>query len=262
MLLLQSRLLIQWWVRSRDLSCHCWKKALMDQVFPLEPGVVLVDFTDDILPLLRDYNPLTDPESWITPFYQDRPQAIPDPTFLHSESMSWVQSQAEASRVHFYSAREEQDEQQPKQPPLITASKKPPPAKKITNQVLMEQLTLLGDQLKALSLRQDEVEKNVKSAGSAEDVSAQVSGKQPLPRLSDALLGGGSQGVPGGVHPAKKAVLSGPPPKVHERLQFLWTISTRRNLLHLLPEILLQLLFSRVLPLRLWLHTLPIRQTR
>ncbi len=178
-------------------------------------GVVVVDFTDDILPLLREYDPRVDPDSWITPFFQDKPQALPDPSFLFSESMGWVESQAEESRVHFYSAREEQDAAQPKQPVLISANKKPPPVKRITNQSLMEQLTLLGDQLKALSTRQDEVEKNVKSAGSAEVVSEQVPGKQPPPRLSDALLGDGSQGVHGGLHPAKKAaMLSGPPPKV------------------------------------------------
>ena len=51
--------------------------------------------------------------------------------------------------------------------------------------------------------------------GSAEGASAQVSGKQPLVRLSDALPGVGSQVAPAGIHPAKKAaLLSGPPPKV------------------------------------------------
>jgi len=70
-------------------------------------GVVVLDFSDDILNYLREYDPNVDVDTWITPFYQDRPQSLPDPTVLLRESMQWVQSQAESSRVHFYSAQED-----------------------------------------------------------------------------------------------------------------------------------------------------------
>ena len=148
-----------------------------------------------------------DVDTWITPFYQDKPQSLPDPTVLLRECMQWVQSQADSSRVHFYSARRPG---RTKGETFVRSSQC-----QVTNQTLMEHLALLGDQMKALAARQDEVEKNMTSAGSAEVVSAQVSGKQPLVRLSDALPNGGYQGAPGGIHPVKKAaMLSGPPPKV------------------------------------------------
>ena len=178
-------------------------------------GVVVLDFSDDILNYLREYDPNVDVDTWITPFYQDRPQSLPDPTVLLRESMQWVQSQAESSRVHFYSAQEDLSGPKAKAVFASPSAKKAAAPKRITNQTLMEHLSLLGDQMKALAARQDEIEKSMNAPGFAEGASAPVSGKQPLVRLSDALPGVGSQVSPGGIHPAKKAaLLSGPPPKV------------------------------------------------
>lgn len=175
-------------------------------------GVVVLDFADDILPFLREYDPS---KAWITPFNSSKPTALPDPGALHELSLKWIASQSESSRVHFYSAQEDLEDPKAKSPVLLASTKKSVPPKRVTNTAIMDQLAMIGEQMKLLASRQDMVEQSMRSGGAAGDVQEKAFGKPPQVRLSDALVGKATEdGVPT-MHPAKKAaMLSGPPPKV------------------------------------------------
>ena len=178
-------------------------------------GVIILDFSEDILPFLREYDPTRDTESWITPFSHEKPTALPEPGSLHEQSVTWIQAQADSSRVHFYSAQEDLEEPKAKATVLPASSKKVPAPKRVTNNAIMDQLAMINEQMKLLASRQDLVEQSVKSGGAVEDVPEKVSGKPPQVRLSDALVGLSTGAQDAGMHPAKKAaLLSGPPPKV------------------------------------------------
>ena len=98
---------------------------------------------------------------------------------------------------------------------LLAVGKKSVPPKRVTNNAIMDQLAVLGEQLKLLSSRQDAVELTMKSPGAAADAPVKESGKPPQVRLSDALAGRPIGDGGATMHPAKKAaLLSGPPPKV------------------------------------------------
>ena len=180
-------------------------------------GIVVVDFSDEVLPYLREYDVNYDTASWITPFSNEKPDSLPDSMTVFRDSIAWVKSLADSSRLHFYSAQEDLDAPaKGKAPTPSVASKKATPTpKKITNQVIAEQLALISEQMRLMSSRQDQMENRLIARGSAEDVSGQPSGNQNLPRLSDGLLGSASPAP--GVGPSlvkKAAMLAGPPPKV------------------------------------------------
>jgi len=180
-------------------------------------GIVVVDFSDEVLPYLREYDANYDTASWITPFANESPSALPDSMTVFRESIAWVKSLAESSRLHFYSAQEDLDAPpKGKAPAPSPASKRTTPApKKVTNQAIAEQLALISEQMKLMSTRQDQMENMMTARGSVEDVSGQPYGKQALPRLSDGLLGGTTT-APGAAPSLvkKAAMLAGPPPKV------------------------------------------------
>ena len=183
----------------------------------ISQGIVILDFSDEVLSYIREYDASLDGGAWITPFSNERPTALPDPLSVHREGIAWVRSQAETSRVHFYSAQEDLDAPAKGKPPnpTPTAKKNPPAPKRVTNQSIAEQLALISEQMKLMSSRQDQMETALTSRGSAEDVSGPQSGKAPLPRLSDGLHGAPTLGGVGGISLVKKAaMLSGPPPKV------------------------------------------------
>lgn len=180
-------------------------------------GIVILDFSDEVLPYLREYDQNFENLSWITPFSESNPSSLPDFNSVYRDSMAWVRSLADGSRVAFYSAQEDLDPPpKGKAPSFVAVSKKTAAApKKVTNQVLAEQLALISEQMKLLSTRQDQMENMMTSRGSAGGVSGQPAGKQGLPRLSDGLLGTSSLPPGPGISLVKKAaMLSGPPPKV------------------------------------------------
>ena len=180
-------------------------------------GVIVLDFSDEVLSYVREYDASMDAGAWITPFSQERPTALPDPLSVFRESIEWVKGQAEDSRVHFYSAQEDLDAPAKGKPPTPSPPVKKNPAapKRVTNQSIAEQLALISEQMKLITSRQDQMENTMSARGSAENVSGLQSGKAPLPRLSDGLLGVPTPG--GGIGPTlvkKAAMLAGPPPKV------------------------------------------------
>ena len=173
-------------------------------------GIVAVDFSDDALYLLREYDPVADEHEDIAPFSGINPVAVPDHVSLHRVAMEWIQTQADTSRVHFYSAREEQE-----LPPAVlpVATKKAAAApKRVTNAALIDTINALADQVKLLSSRQDTIDQSYqKQAPTAAGAAGPVAGQRGLPSLSAGL--GVATGAPCSSF-AKAVTYAGPPPKV------------------------------------------------
>lgn len=64
-------------------------------------GIVVVDFSDEVLPYLREYDVNYDTASWITPFSNEKPDSLPDSMTVFRDSIAWVKSLADSSRLHF-----------------------------------------------------------------------------------------------------------------------------------------------------------------
>ena len=92
--------------------------------------VLVVDFSNDILPFLRDYDPVTDSTEEIACFDDHHPNAIPAAADLLNLVLMWAETDT-ASRTHFYSARDEPMTKQPSLP-------KKAPAKRMTTAALAD----------------------------------------------------------------------------------------------------------------------------
>ena len=183
--------------------------------------VLVADFNNAVLPLLREYDPVTDSTEEIFSFVEANPTAMPSAAELLSVALEWAASDS-ASRVHFYSAREEPAVSKA----LASSGKQPAPkkagAKRVTTAGLAEQLMALTAQVALLQATQDEQKV-------AQDVPPlPVQKKQvfvdPAGGPSDIVLGGGLHKMPPvslGLSPpaqrvstpAKALQLLGPPPK-------------------------------------------------
>ena len=173
-------------------------------------GIVAVDFSDEVLHILREYDAVADEGEDVAPFSSINPVAIPDHISLHRAAMEWVQSQSDQNRVHFYSAREEPDVV----PPVLPAATKRAATnpKRITNATLVETINALADQVKLLSSRQDTLDQSVlNQASTARGAGDPVLGARTLPSLSAGLPVGG--GPPCSIF-SKAVTMVGPPPKV------------------------------------------------
>ena len=168
-------------------------------------SVVIIDVSNAALASFADYDPVTHDYDACRSFDADRPAALPILTDILEEVKGWVDSMVEG-RVLFYSAREDQEAPTA---PKASPSKRGPPAKKITNQVIMEHLTMLGNQMQALAAQQEEMrrgEPKVPTAIPAPEPSAFVAATTKMPAVS--------AGIPkttGAM--ANAARLLGPPPK-------------------------------------------------
>ena len=172
---------------------------------------MVVDFSDDILLVSREYNADEDDTANIIPFHSDYPTALPDMTDIAEKIKEWVTGQ-NIGRAHFYSAREE-----PETPPSFKAptAKKPAPAKRVSNAAMAEQLSALQAQVAALvstQMPKPPVQELAKKAeGHSEVAGGKPLGAPKMPSLSGAFLG---QTVAAGVPSVQKAMsLVGPPPK-------------------------------------------------
>lgn len=61
-------------------------------------GIVVVDFSDEVLPYLREYDVNYDTASWITPFSNEKPDSLPDSMTVFRDSIAWVKSLADSSK--------------------------------------------------------------------------------------------------------------------------------------------------------------------
>ena len=174
--------------------------------------VLVIDVTDGVLDLCREYDPVTDSTASIHGFSFDFPAGLPDCNVLLGEVKEWIASRHE-DRVGFYSAQEDLVDPPTPKPATGVSGKKAPAKPRVTNSMIAEQLSSLSAQMLLLSQRQDKLEKS--KGGFAEGVGGQVPGHafsaaQKLPAVSAALPN------PSGVSQtmaAKAMGLVGPPPK-------------------------------------------------
>ena len=126
----------------------------------VEVEVLVVDVSDDVLALCREYDPVTDTTATILGYSHEHPASLPEHTRLLVQVNSWLLSRTD-DRTGFYTAQDDQ-EQGPKasNPPGtgVPPGKKPATAKRVSNAAIAEQLTALSAQLQLLSQRQDRLE--------------------------------------------------------------------------------------------------------
>ena len=135
---------------------------------PFRTGVrcpfLVLDMSAEVLPLLREYDPVTDMHEVVRPFSEDRPQDLPEVRDVLEEVTLWISSITEG-RLNFYSAREE---------PVPTASSKKPAPKRITNNQIASQLAALAAQVQLLASQQEVMQKAQNAKSSATDNSEAV----------------------------------------------------------------------------------------
>ena len=148
--------------------------------------VLVIDVTDDVLGLCREYDPVTDSTAAIHGYSFDFPAGLPDCNVLLGQAKEWIASRQE-ERVGFYSAQEDLEESPPTRPVVAASAKKAPAKQRVTNSMIADQLSNLTAQMQLLSQRQDQLEKS--REGSAENVGGRPPGHcflrlpQKLPSL-------------------------------------------------------------------------------
>ena len=172
--------------------------------------VYLIDFNDEIMAYLQEYDPALHSENQVFPFSAENPGAVPVASAVVELAGSWIADQG-FPRANFYSAREEQEEPEPKAPSKATSKKAPAP-KRISNAQVMDQLAMLATQIQALAVRQEEAEKNyAKGAPGVLQAERAFGSTQPVPAVSAGL---GAKAVPPALGAVSKALeLAGPPPR-------------------------------------------------
>ena len=166
---------------------------------------LVIDFSDAVLEWLREYDPSADADASPLPFSEELPAGLPVASEILMHSRAWIE-QLGSERV-FYSAQEDPDlPPSPKPSAKTAAAKKAPNPKRVTNNQVMDQLTLLVAQVKSLAARQDALEMASAVAAPAPSVGVTVA----VPPVSAGLQDGPTPGVAF----AKYAKLVGPPPKV------------------------------------------------
>ena len=149
----------------------------------------VIDFTDDVLMVLRDYDNSQDDMQYILPFDADDPYALPDLQGIVEKVREWASAENMGPRAAFYSARDEPDP--------IAANGGPPKkaaAKGVSTAALLEKVEALSAQVQLL---QGTAQPTTPTAATpAVEQSGGIMLATPkMPRLSDALGRGPGQGV-------------------------------------------------------------------
>ena len=170
---------------------------------------LLVDLSDDALAWLREYDVSVEVTE-VKPFSESYPNSVP----LHSElvlvATEWVTNQG-SERVNFYSALEEPEGVAPVV--MKASSKKTPAPKRISNAQVLDQLSTVLNQMKALTARQEQLEQA--GTGLVPAVSGPAfSSTAAVPPVSAGFAALGSAPPP--VAFAKVAKVVGPPPRVRQ----------------------------------------------
>ena len=170
---------------------------------------LVLDVSAEALPLLREYDPVTDMHENIRLFSEERPQDLPEVRDVLEEVTSWIASVSEG-RLNFYSAREE---------PVPAPSTKKPQPKRITNNQIASQLAALASQVQLLASQQEVLKKNqaaqssglpAPSAGPVQDRGLGIYPTSKIPALSASL------GVVPQTTAKQLSGLIGPPPKTKQ----------------------------------------------
>ena len=180
---------------------------------------LVVDFTDVVLSYLTEYAAEND-DGNIIAFDPDTPHGIPSVDGLVEKVREWA-AQEHAGRIHFYSAREEQEGEPPavKDVPAV----KKAAAKKVTNAMMVEQLTDLAAQVRAISAQQLAVQTALEANLPQTPTGATLAPEQgggfslapKMPGISESVLGKTPKhGTPSlaAVHKAAQSV--GLPPRL------------------------------------------------
>ena len=171
---------------------------------------LVVDFDDSVLPLLSEFNAETDFDRTV-PFDADVPGGVPVADGLAEEVRAWAGG-LNVGRVVFYSAREETDAPGAKSPGAVPKKDTP---KKVTNAMLVEQISQLAAQVQAISaMQQASVPPPAKSVAAALDPGVGAGIAPKMPSVIGTLAGGDALMLPdpGLLGQASKAV--GLPPRI------------------------------------------------
>ncbi len=170
---------------------------------------LLVDFSNEVLGLLHEYDAASDPGDLIG-FSEAFAGSVPLLSELLLVTQEWVANQG-IERVNFYSAQEEQVPD----PSFKAPTKKAAAPKRITNAQVLEQINTLVSQVKVLAARQDQMEKDGTGPAKAA-LDPAFSNIAVVPPVSAGLATGLGVAPPAPVPFAKVAKLVGPPPKVRQ----------------------------------------------
>ena len=172
---------------------------------------LVVDFDDSVLPLLSEFNAETDLDRAV-PFDADVPGGVPVADGLAEEVRAWAGGLNVIGRVVFYSAREETDAPGAKSPSAVPKKATP---KKVTNAMLVEQISQLAAQVQAISaMQQAGGPPPAKSVAAALDPGVGAGIAPKMPSVIGTLAGGDALMLqdPGLLGQASKAV--GLPPRI------------------------------------------------
>ena len=166
---------------------------------------IVADFSDLVLTLLREYDPVTDSTEEILGFSTERAETLVAVGDVLPDVTAWLENVVgEQGRLNFYSAREEQEVEVP----AIPKTSRKAAAKKITTSQLAEQMASMMAQIQLLASRQEAMSKShAEASSSAVPVAVQSLGASVAPKLPS--LSSGYVEPPSGV--VQKAVaLVGP----------------------------------------------------
>ena len=174
----------------------------------------IVDFTDEILIYLKEYEAADEMDGEIMAYEITLPLAVPNLEDIHDQVVQWA-GQQHVGRAHFYSAREDPN---PPTPPVSTPVNKKAAPKRITNTAIMQQLSELASRVDALAMAQ--AAPNPTDTPSRPPVKLQGQNlggalmTPKMPSLSEAFAGQHAVGTPSLDLVQKAMSLAGPPPKV------------------------------------------------
>jgi len=119
----------------------------------LDLDCLLVDFSEGILPNLREYDPVTD-TSDIRHFLPEMQETLPSSASLLDQALEWISRESD-TRVQFYSAAE--DDVPSKTFVQPGAKKVPSKPKKVTTAALADQLAVLTEAIPALTSQMEKL---------------------------------------------------------------------------------------------------------
>ena len=134
---------------SKLVKCPGVQEAENGEEVPIgvEVSCLLVDFSMEIMPHLREFDPVTD-TSDILHFWPELPETLPLSASLLEQALDWISKESD-TRVHYYSAVEE--EAAPGVFVGPSAKKVAVKPKKVTTAVLADQLALLTESIPVLT---------------------------------------------------------------------------------------------------------------
>ena len=173
----------------------------------------VVDFSDDVLNFLKEYEPEDEFAGEIHGYDPEYPAAIPQVNHLADQILQWA-TQEHVGRAHFYSARDE-----PTVPTTKATAKKATP-KRISNAAIMQQLSALASRVDALTTAQSSKlvppqKADAKMGEPTVPRDGATLGAPAMPRLSDpfGLQGPSLSGISPQGAVQKAMTLAGPPPR-------------------------------------------------